>query len=50
MIRPYDQLMSSSHLHPLLKGILVHTTSAFGSSLFIVIHPVQSVLVFDGLV
>ena len=50
MIRPYDQLMNSSLLYPLLKGILDHTTPAFGPPLLIFIHPVQSVFVFDGLV
>lgn len=50
MIRPYDQLIKASLQHLLLKGILVQATSAFGPPLFIVIHPVQSVFVFDGLV
>lgn len=50
MIKSYDQLMSSSHLYPFLKGILVHTTPAFGPPLLIFIHPIQSVFVFDGLV
>ncbi len=50
MIRPYDQLMKASLQHPLLKGILVQATPAFEPPLLILIHPVQSVFVFDGLV